>query len=86
MYGCDQCNYQSIYLSSLTIHIKSKHEGVKYPCNLCDYQATLQCNLITHFKSKHEGVKYSKRCESSILVTIVITNFIETRPNGLMMR
>ena len=39
-------------------HIKSKHEGVKYPCNQCDYKATGKRHLPQHVKSQHEGVKY----------------------------
>ena len=39
-------------------HIKSHHEGVKYPCDQCDYKATQKGSLLSHIKSKHEGVKY----------------------------
>ena len=45
--------------SNLTVHIKSKHEGVKYVCNQCDYQATSLDHLRVHIQSKHEGMKYS---------------------------
>ena len=43
----------------MTMHIQSKHEGVKYACNQCDHQATRQSNLTQHIQSVHEGVKYA---------------------------
>ena len=39
-------------------HLKSKHQGVKYPCDQCDYKATQKGDLLRHLKSIHEGVKY----------------------------
>ena len=42
--------------SSLTIHLKSVHEGVIYGCNQCDYRATTQGNLTSHINLMHEGL------------------------------
>ena len=45
-------------------HIKSIHEGVKFPCAQCDYTATDQNSLGRHIKSIHEGVKFPcDQCE-----------------------
>ena len=30
-FPCDQCDYKATQKSSLLTHIKSKHEGVKFP-------------------------------------------------------
>ena len=51
-------NNKAAWKSDLSKHIKSKHEGVKYPCKQCDYKATRRCHLSTHIASKHNGVKY----------------------------
>ena len=58
-YECEFCQKTFSTQSNLTLHIKSKHEGVKYACDQCDYQATLKGNLTQHVQSKHEGVKYA---------------------------
>ena len=33
-YSCVQCDYKTVYLSNLTIHIKSIHEGECHPMSL----------------------------------------------------
>ena len=50
-FSCDRCNFTSIYSSNLSQHIKSKHEGVRYPCDQCDYVATGKGHLKIHKKS-----------------------------------
>ena len=52
-YHCENCNYASKYKHNLNKHVKSIHEGVKYPCSDCDYKATRTDNLKTHRLSKH---------------------------------
>ena len=48
----------------LLSHIKSRHEGVKFPCDQCDYKATQKRILLTHIKSIHEGIKFPcDRCD-----------------------
>ena len=59
MFVCDQCERQFSDRSNLRTHIKSIHEGVKYPCDQCHYQATKRTNLENHVKSKHEGMKFA---------------------------
>ena len=34
-------------------HIKTVHEGVKFPCEECDYKAAQKFTLMRHKKSKH---------------------------------
>ena len=64
--ACDQCDYQTTKQSSLTRHIQSKHEGVKYACDQCDYQAARKDSLTKHIQSVHEGVRYGcDHCDSS---------------------
>ena len=48
--------FQGKWYRHLSTHIKSIHEGVKFPCNQCDYKATQKGNLMTHIKSRHQGV------------------------------
>ena len=55
----NHCDYEFLRMRSLTGHIQSKNEYVKYACNLCEYQATQQSTLTRHIQSAHEGVKYA---------------------------
>ena len=50
-------DYSATRKSHLKIHIKSVHEGEKFPCESCDYLATRKSTLKTHIKSIHEGEK-----------------------------
>ena len=55
---CDKYDKQFSNQFSLDRHLKSGHEGVKYPCNQCNYKATLKDSLQKHIKAIHDGVKY----------------------------
>ena len=55
---CPQCNVVFTHRHNMLKHVRSKHEGVKYPCSQCDYKATQQSNLRLHIESIHEGVKF----------------------------
>ena len=55
---CKQCDYKPTRKEHLLRHIKSIHEGVKFPCEQCNYKATHRVNLLAHIKSAHEGVKF----------------------------
>ena len=64
LHKCGECGAGYKWKHALVRHIRSKHEGVRYPCNQCEYQATTQGSLKTHKESIHEGVKYScNKCE-----------------------
>ena len=39
-------------------HIKSKHEGIKYPCNQCDKQYS-RSGLREHKRYKHMGIVHA---------------------------
>ena len=55
---CPQCNAVFAHRQHMLKHVRSKHEGVRYPCTQCDYKATQQYCLKVHIESVHEGVKY----------------------------
>ena len=55
---CQKCNYKTNYIGDLNNHIKSKHEGVKFPCHQCDFKSTWRKNLMAHVKAIHEGGKF----------------------------
>ena len=59
---CDQCDFQSMDLTSLTKHIKYKHQGVLFSCDQCDYKTRYKGTLESHTKSKHQN-KYCDYCE-----------------------
>jgi len=55
---CPECNAVFTYRQAMLRHVRTKHEGVKYPCSQCDYTFTQQSNLKQHIESVHEGLKY----------------------------
>ena len=61
---CNQCRYKAKQNGDLSRHIKSVHDGAKFPCPQCDHKATLKGNLLKHIKSIHEGVKFPcEKCD-----------------------
>ena len=52
-YQCPNCNYTSKFKSNVKQHIKSIHEGKKYPCKLCDKVVTQPSDLRRHIKKSH---------------------------------
>ena len=39
-YNCKECGRKMMNRSSLNTHIRSIHEGIKYPCGQCQHEAT----------------------------------------------
>lgn len=79
-YYCDQCDFNTVYQSSLHTHIKWMHlkpnEKPKQIfkkdklCDYCDYSTTTNQLLNNHIESKHLGIKYdcdqcSYQCSSA---------------------
>ena len=52
---------------SLTVHIQSKHEGVKYACDKCGHQFTHKSDLTRHIQTKHEAESFQKHHKSKAL-------------------
>ena len=61
--SCDQCDYKTKSKKTLLKHVKSRHEGVKFPCDLWDYKAHHKSYLLTHLKSVHDGFRFP--CDQS---------------------
>ena len=59
LHTCDKCDYNTSTKEYLRIHLRSIHEGVKYPCDKCDYKATQTGSLLQHKQSVHEKIRYS---------------------------
>lgn len=61
-YPCsfDGCPKSYASLDSLTRHIKSAHQGVRFRCPVlnCDKEYNTRAGLAKHTKSFHQGVKY----------------------------
>ena len=51
-----KCDYVATKSSHLKTHIRSKHEGVRYPCSHCEFAATQEGVLKRHIENKHKGV------------------------------
>ena len=61
---CSQCEYKTRNKSHLQNHIKSVHEGQKFPCTQCRSIFSQKAGLQTHIKSVHEGQKFTcHQCE-----------------------
>ena len=43
---CDHCDYKATERGSLLKHIKSLHEGIKFPCEQCDHEDKMEARFI----------------------------------------
>ena len=50
---CPQCNAVFKSRGDIYMHIRAKHEGVKYPCDQCDYKTTRSYTLKKHINLQH---------------------------------
>ena len=74
-----------IILQHGMMHIKAKHEGIKYPCNQCDYVATQQSNLKTHKKYKHMGIRYPcEQCDYAATQQGSLKRHMKRKHEGLI--
>ena len=55
----DNCDYKAVLAGNLKKHVKTIHEGVRYPCDKCDQIATRKDFLKNHRKSKHQGWNFN---------------------------
>ena len=63
-YQCDECVAAYTCIKTLTVHKKSKHEGVRYSCTQCEHQYIARSDLKMHHKAKHEFEKLvCDKCE-----------------------
>ena len=67
MIACKLCDFISMEKITLVTHVKSKHEGIKFPCNetifqfickICDHFSCDKDNLMRHVQAIHEGIKF----------------------------
>ena len=80
---CPHCGNLYSCKRDLNRHIKSVHEGIKYPCNLCDYEANQQISLRSHVKSIHEGVRYEcEHCDKEFSHKSDLTIHIKGKHEG----
>ena len=47
-YYCKECGKQMMNKSNLNTHVRSVHDGIKYPCGQCQYEATSKGSLAQH--------------------------------------
>lgn len=52
-YYCDMCDYSSALRGSVSRHIRSVHQGLRFPCDQCEYQATRSHHLKRHKERLH---------------------------------
>jgi hypothetical protein len=65
----DKCPYKATLESSLLIHMKSIHLGIRYPCDLCSYNLTTKGSLVGHKKLVH-GKPKKLKCDFCEFETI----------------
>ena len=62
-YGCDRCDFQSIYKVYVASHKEIQHQYGIFSCNQCDFQANYQIHVRDHKMYKHNDIKYKcKHC------------------------
>ena len=83
VHKCVLCQKTYYNGGTLKNHIRSVHEGVKYPCYQCDYQAAEQGTLSRHIENKHEGVKYAcNQCDYQATLQGSLTRHIKSMHEG----
>lgn len=55
---CDICEYKATRQTHLTLHIESKHEGIRYGCNICPFKTITNNFLKVHKQFAHEGKRF----------------------------
>ena len=61
---CPDCGIVVTMQRTLTKHLQSIHQGIRYPCDQCPYQAISKMRLKDHIESVHEGKRYfCDQCE-----------------------
>ena len=53
-YNGNLCEYKTITLNMLILHLKTSHEGVQYYCNQFVYHTTNQQKVKLHRNYRHE--------------------------------
>merc|ERR1719342_2054913 len=83
-FKCIQCNYKAKQKSLLKRHVKTQHEGIKYPCQLCDHQATTTDSLQQHIKSIHQGVNYQcQLCDYKVNSPSNLRKHVQSKHEGV---
>jgi hypothetical protein len=76
---CGECGAGYKNKGTLVVHIKNKHEGIKYSCKQCEYQATNKHNLTMHIDARHEGVRYlCNQCDYQAASQYTLKKHIES--------
>ena len=66
--SCNQCAKHFYDKSTLKKHVRTIHEGAKYPCDQCNHKATRLYSLQQHIKSVHQGVRYQcDQCNHKVM-------------------
>ena len=64
---CNQCNKEMHSPSQLQIHIKSKHEGMKFECHLCNTLFSQMNYINRHMKIVHQETSKDYKCDICFL-------------------
>lgn len=84
---CQECGDILSSTGALVLHIKAKHEGVKYPCPQCDAVYTTMGNLKVHISSKHEGKRFQcEYCEYQPTKKLLLTKHIRSKHLGIKVK
>merc|ERR1712150_148157 len=76
---CNKCEYQG-NKHDLRIHIKSKHENLKYKCNRCEFRYKTKQGLRKHIDSFHLGLRYAcSQCDQQFTEDSTLRNHIKLK-------
>ena len=75
LFFCRSCEKTFTRNSTLKMHIKTVHEGIKLKCQQCPKEFVQSKDLKRHIKVIHEGIKY--KCQECLKEYNNTTNFKE---------
>jgi len=58
IFSCEHCDYKVTTKKSLNIHVKTRHEGLRYPCEQCDLKFTSKSGVSRHIMSVHMKIRF----------------------------
>ena len=82
---CDICEYKATRQTQLTLHIESKHEGIRYGCNICPFKTITNNFLNVHKQFVHEGKRFEcNYCDFKNKLNLNLKLHIQRKHNELV--
>ena len=84
---CPECGDVLSSGGALVLHIRARHQGVKYPCDQCDAVYTTMGNLKVHISSKHDKKRWQcEYCEYQPTKKLLLAKHIQAKHSGIKLK